>query len=244
MAVLGNGLLGHEWDEDLDNGFRPAGIIHLSETTLDGVPYPTDWGTVYDSGTATHTLTLYRAASGALVFGAGCVQYSWALDDFHDNPTAVGGARANPYSLRVVADPYGPVKALQQATVNLFADMGVQPRNLQSDLVPAVGLTDRTKPVSKVVTPQPNATLAAGEVTISGTASDSGGGIVAAVEVSIDGGKTWHAAKGTDKWTYVWTPQKGTASASILARASDDSVNVEIPAAPVAVRLRTTNTTR
>ena len=24
-AVLGKGILGHEWDEDLDNGFRPAG---------------------------------------------------------------------------------------------------------------------------------------------------------------------------------------------------------------------------
>jgi len=31
-AVTMNGILGHEWDEDIDNGFRPAGLIHLSET--------------------------------------------------------------------------------------------------------------------------------------------------------------------------------------------------------------------
>ena len=61
QLVLGNGMLGHEWDEDLDNGFRPAGLIRLSETTIDGVPYPTDAGSVYDTGTATHSLTLYRA---------------------------------------------------------------------------------------------------------------------------------------------------------------------------------------
>ena len=70
-AVLLKGLLGHEWDEDLDNGFRPPGLFRLSETTIDNVPYVQDCGLVFDSGTATHHLTLYRHASGALVFGAG-----------------------------------------------------------------------------------------------------------------------------------------------------------------------------
>ena len=36
-AVLLKGLLGHEWDEDIDNGFRPAGLQRLSETTVDNV---------------------------------------------------------------------------------------------------------------------------------------------------------------------------------------------------------------
>ena len=26
------GLLGHEWDEDIDNGWRPAGLVRLSQT--------------------------------------------------------------------------------------------------------------------------------------------------------------------------------------------------------------------
>ena len=76
-AVLLKGLLGHEWDEDLDNGFRPPGLFRLSETTIDNVPYVQDCGSVFDSGTATHHLTLYRHASGALVFGAGTVQWAW-----------------------------------------------------------------------------------------------------------------------------------------------------------------------
>eukprot|EP00435_Cladocopium_sp_Y103_P041113 s1509_g11.t1 len=36
-AILLKGLLGHEWDEDLDNGFRPQGLIRLSETHVDNV---------------------------------------------------------------------------------------------------------------------------------------------------------------------------------------------------------------
>jgi hypothetical protein len=55
---------------------------------------------------------------------------------------AVGGARANRHSHRVAVDPYGALKALQQATVNLFSDMGIQPANLQRDLVPATASQD------------------------------------------------------------------------------------------------------
>ena len=40
------GILGHEWDEDLDNGFRPAGQIRMSETEIDDVLYIQDYGSV------------------------------------------------------------------------------------------------------------------------------------------------------------------------------------------------------
>ena len=73
-----------EWDEDLDNGFRPAGVVRMSSTTVSGVQYLQDYGTNYASGTATHHLTLYKHPSGALVFGAGTIQWSWGLDDQHD----------------------------------------------------------------------------------------------------------------------------------------------------------------
>ena len=33
----GSRLLGHEWDEDVDNGVRPKGLIRLSETKVDNV---------------------------------------------------------------------------------------------------------------------------------------------------------------------------------------------------------------
>jgi hypothetical protein len=109
-AVLGKGILGHDWDEDLDNGFRPAGIVHLSETTVEGVMYIQDFGSVYDAGTAAHHLTLYHAPSGALVFGAGTALWAWGLDNFHDNNTGVPAPRANTYSLRLGVDFNGPVK--------------------------------------------------------------------------------------------------------------------------------------
>jgi hypothetical protein len=225
-VVLANGFLGHEWDEDLDNGFRPAGLIRMSETTMDGVSYPMDWGSVYDSRTATHALTLYKAASGALVFGCGCVQYSWGLDNFHDHPTSVRGRTLNPYSHRVGVDPYGPERAIQQATVNLFADMGVQPAKLQSDLVRAIASTDETAPQSTVLSPDAGARVPSGLTTVTGRATDRGG-VVAGVEVSVDGGTSWHRAEGTDQWSYEWEVPADSGMTTILSRASDDSVNLE-----------------
>jgi hypothetical protein len=215
-AFVGRGVLGHEWDEDLDNGSRPAGLIRLSETTVDGVPYVQDWGGVYDSGTATHAMTLYRAPSGALVFSAGSVQHSWSLDDLHTYFVTPG---------RLRPDPMGPVKAVQQATVNLFADMGVQPGNLQPELRPAEPSADRTGPLARITTPAAG-TIADGLLTIAGTATDRDGGIVAAVEVSVDGGATWHPAVGTDSWQYEWQVPSTLDQATILSRAVDDSNNL------------------
>ena len=78
--------MGYEWDADLDNGFRPAGLFQLSSTTVNVPEAFTDYGsTTQLGGTATHHLTLYRAPSGALVFGAGTVQWSWGLDDGNPN---------------------------------------------------------------------------------------------------------------------------------------------------------------
>ncbi len=95
---------------------------------------------------------------------------------------------------------------MQQATVNLFADMGVQPATLQSGLVAATASTDTTAPTATITSPASGATVATGTpVTISGTATDSGGR-VGGVEVSTDGGATWHPAVGRTCWTYAWLP--------------------------------------
>ena len=76
------GTLGYEWDEDVDNGFRPPGLIDAVARPTLNVPLDMllDYGSTYGAGTATHTLTLIAHASGALVFGAGTVQWSWGLD--------------------------------------------------------------------------------------------------------------------------------------------------------------------
>ena len=101
--------------------------MRMSRTTVNNVAYIQDYGTVYASGTATHSLTLYRASSGALVFSAGTVQWSWGLDPHHDTETGVPPERAQSTNIRIGEDLKGPVPAIRQATVNLFADMGVQP---------------------------------------------------------------------------------------------------------------------
>jgi hypothetical protein len=221
-ATLPKGTLGYEWDEDLDNGARPAGTFDLSTTvqvlTSDLL---LDQGGTYGAGTATHHLTLYRAPSGALVFGAGTVQWSWGLDNNHDNPFGF-------------ASP-APNAAMQQGTVNLFADMGVQPATLQAGLVSAAASTDTTPPISNITWPTSGSVLTSGgTIMIGGTASDSGGGVVGGVEVSLDHGNTWHPAKGRENWQYSWTPTT-LGSFTLETRATDDSGNIETPSSGLAV---------
>ncbi|MBV8551245.1 MAG: DUF4082 domain-containing protein [Acidobacteriaceae bacterium] len=220
--TLPEGTLGYEWNVDVDNGSRPAGAFHLSTTTYTlTTDYLLDWGATYGAGTATHNLMMYRASSGALVFGAGTVQWSWGLNANHDNPFGF--------------DNTAPDPNMQQATVNLFADMGVQPATLISGLVPATASTDRTAPISAITSPTAGTNLAvAAATTITGTATDSGGGIVAGVEVSTDGGNTWHPAIGRGSWSYTWTPTV-VGSTTIQSRAVDDSGNLENPSSGVSV---------
>ena len=221
-ATFASGTLGYEWDESLDNNFRPPGLIFLSSTTVNGDPILQDYGSTYATGTATHNLTLYRDPSGALVFGAGTVQWSWGLDSNHDNGSAA------------------PSPAMQQATVNLFADMGVQPQTLQSGLVAATASSDHTPPVSTILTPASGAMINyASPVLVTGTASDTGGGRVAGVEISTDGGATWHLASGLTNWSYSWIPLQGGPD-KVQARAIDDSCNVQSPAATVSVTVVST----
>jgi len=206
-ATLGTGTVGYEWDEDADNGARPRGLIGLSTTTATGVEVLQDYGSTYASGSATHRLTLYRAPSGALVFGGGTVQWSWGLDSDHDRGS---GAVSVP---------------MRQATVNLFADMGAQPATLQSGLTAATASTDTVGPAATITAPAAGASVPAGApVTITGTAADSGG-TVGGVEVSTDNGATWHPATGRASWTYTWSA-RGSGATVIRVRATDDSANV------------------
>jgi hypothetical protein len=217
-ATLPAGTLGYEWDEDLDNGSRPPGLIQLSSSTRNiSGNLLVDYGSTYGSGPATHSLTLYRHQSGALVFGAGTVQWSWGLDSTHDVASST------------VSTP------MRQATVNLLADMGVQPRTLQSGLVAATQSTDTTAPTSTITSPTAGTALTVGvPVTISGTAGDTGNGLLAVVEISVDGGRTWHRASGLANWTYTWTPQT-TGTPTLASSATDDSGNVQIPTGGVTV---------
>ena len=141
----------------------------------------------------THKLSLYRHSSGALVFGAGTVQWSWGLDTEHWG------------SSQVISPD------MQQATVNLFADMDVQPATLQSGLVQTIAIyrfyctglnhyfTFQRSYIFFRMQPLP----------ITGTATDAGGGVVASVEISVDGGyylvsSDINAVDGNVTWSYSW----------------------------------------
>ncbi|PVY40665.1 DUF4082 domain-containing protein [Pontibacter virosus] len=190
------GTIGYEWNSEQEQyrSTYPNGRIILSSTVING---------------KTHHLSLYKHSSGALVFGAGTVQYSWGLDSNHDRGNAA------------------PSLAMQQATVNLFADMGVQPGSLRSGLVPASASTDTQAPSTTIASPAEGESLPLGSaVTISGTATDAN--VVAGVEVSTDGGNTWRLASGTTNWSYTWTPT-ASGAATIRSRAFDDSGNMSVP---------------
>src|SRR5262249_41255678 len=103
------------------------------------------------------------------------------------------------------------------------------PANLQRDLKPAEPSQDRTAPISRITAPS-SGDIVSNVVKIAGTAADDEG-VVASVEVSTDGGATWHPAMGTSNWTYEWHPQADLTSATILSRATDDSNNTEVPGA-------------
>jgi Domain of unknown function (DUF4082)/Bacterial Ig domain/Cadherin-like domain len=217
-ASLVQNLLGYEWDSSPDNGFRPAGLVDLSSTTLQVSTDLLDYGNTTGNGTATHNLVEFRdPTSGALIFGAGTVFWSWGLASDHDQ---VAGAPTP-------TDPN-----VQQAMVNLFADMGVQPATLQASLVIAAQSTDHTAPTSTITQLSATSVVEGQAVTVTGTASDVGG-VIGGVEVSADGGKTWHPATssvGTANVNWSYTFNAGASgTVNIKTRAVDDSLNLGVP---------------
>jgi hypothetical protein len=210
------GTLGYEWDTVQDNGFQPAGVAKLSSTTVtaNGNYVLNNYGDLFLPGTVTHNLTLYRdAVSHSLVFAAGTVQWAWGLADDHafQTNTATHDAR------------------MQQATVNLMADMGVQPTTLIAGLTTQLASTDKAAPAVAITSAPPP--VVGSNYTFSGTVSDVGGGQVAGVEASSDGGHTWHPATwtaGSTTWSYHFVPA-AAGPVTVEVRAVDDSANLSGP---------------
>ncbi len=212
-VTLADATLGYEFDTDPDNGFRPAGTFDLTAQTENVQAKLLDYGSRVGPGQVTHNMTFYRAASGALVFGAGTIQWAYGLDAVHDGPSTT-------------ASP-----AMQQATVNLFADMGVRPKSLISGLVTASASTDTLAPAVLVTSTAHG--VVGQPYTVTGTATDAGGGVVAGVEVSTDGGSSWHpaqfaAAASSVTWSYAFTPN-APGTFALKVRATDDSARLSSP---------------
>jgi hypothetical protein len=195
VASFTNQTVGYEWDHEQSTRVYPVGRVKVSRTTL---------------SSRTHNMSFFKHTNGAIVFGAGTVQYSWGLDSVHDRASEA------------------PDKRMQQATVNLFADMGSQPSTIQSDLILATASTDVTPPASVFTSPLQNGLVIQGTaITIRGSSSDVGG-VVYGIEVSTDNGLTWRAANNTNSWTISWTPT--TLGTNVLkVRGLDDSGNLEGP---------------
>ena len=128
-ATLADGTLGYEWDSDLDNGVAPARarrpvLDHRERrrTSCRTTARPTA------TGSATHSLTLYRAARRRA-----------RLRRRH-RPVVLGARRQRTTAARSTADP-----RMQQATVNLFADMHGQPGTLRSEPDRGLGLHRHTR---------------------------------------------------------------------------------------------------
>src|SRR5215510_11228532 len=95
--------------------------------------------------------------------------------------------------------------------------------------------TDTVRPTSTITFPTAGATVVIGTtVSITGAASDAGGGTVARVEVSVDGGATFSAATGTTAWSFNWTPTT-PGQVTIRSRAADNSGNVQDPPTQITV---------
>ena len=204
-VTLTSGTLGYEWSPQYEQymAWYPAGRVLLSSTNAVST----------FAGVDQHHLSLYRSSNGGLVFGAGTVQWAWGLDSHHDRTSTQTNSSPDP--------------AMQQATVNLLADMGAQPSTLQAGLVAADKSTDTTPPTVTITSPANGASVPAGPVTVTGTASDIGGA-VGVVEVSTDG-VVWHPASGRDNWSYTFIAAPGTTT--IHVRAADDSANLGVEVA-------------
>ena len=204
-ATLAPNTLGYEFNDAPADSSRPSGLISLSRTTTPIDQYLADYGKTVLPGVATHNLTLYRASSGALVFSAGTIQWSWGLGMQYD-----GG-------------PQPASQPMQQATLNLLADMSVPAATPLPGLTSATKSSDTTSPIA-TITGSSTGTGAGSRTVVTGTATDAGG-VVAGVEVSTDNGVSWKPASGTSDWSYTFDA-KGVRTMQVRARAIDDSGNI------------------
>ena len=207
--------LGYEWDEDADNGFRPAGQFRLSSTTVSGVEVFTDYGSTTAMNQAGHAqpddVPRARAAHSSSAPAPCSGRGAWMT----------GGATA---SL--------PIATCSRRPSTCSPTWAPSRRRGSPACSPPRRPPTRPGPTATLSTPP--ATVADGAVvTLSGTAADTGG-VVAGIEVSTDGGTTWHPATGTTSWTYSWIA-RGSPSAMIRVRATDDSGNTQVPSAGVSV---------
>jgi hypothetical protein len=135
---LGQQLVGWEWNDRVANGAEPAGVQNFASSDVNGETVQHN-GRDYQAGVAaTTTGTWYRAASGAYVVSAGTNYWGSGLGN---NPVGDGE----------------PNSIIQQATINILADMSSRPTTpISGMVVDAAGgpaITSRTPTVGATGVP-------------------------------------------------------------------------------------------
>ena len=153
-----------------------------------------------------------RRRPDALVFGAGTVQWSWGLDSDHDRGSA--GA---------------PTPRCSRPRSTCSPTWATQPGSLQPGLAAAAASTDTQAPSTSITRRPPARPCGRGAGHHDRHRRGRGRRRVGAVEVSVDGGASWHPASGRESWSYTLdagAPRRDDAR----SRAADDSANLGAPA--------------
>ena len=133
---------------------------------------------------------------------------------------------------------------MQQATVNLFADMGAQPLTLQIGADRAAAAARRRRRTTSSRRPRSSPRRPPARTVGERQSRDDhrhgdrhGGGVVAGVEVSVDGGATWRAAQGhAGRGASTGRPARSAPPRSAAARSTTAATwNRRAPASTVIV---------
>jgi|GEM_PF-852218 len=192
---IGTNLNGWEWDSIPTQAQylakQPAGVTRVSSSDLGSAPSPPEWiqdeGLLYSTSPppgqpTTVSAVKYTAPSGALVFSAGTIQWSWGLA---------------PHLLNKPSESYEDPAVdssdprIQQATYNIFADGGVQPQT------PTGIVIDGNTPPKAAFTATPNPTSTGSAVTFNASGSSDIDGTIAHYEWDLDGNGSFETDTGT-----------------------------------------------
>ena len=103
------GIVGYEYDKVFNNGLTPAGLTILGNSPLVG----------FNNENSDANATLYYAPSGARVFAAGTIEWSWGLADIQSNTYANSGIQtATANILNNFIQGTGPTVALSPTSVS------------------------------------------------------------------------------------------------------------------------------
>jgi PKD repeat protein len=180
-TTLGPNLVGWEWDQiPTQPGYlavEPAGVKRV---TLTDVTNPAD-SFIQDAGRARAatpppgepsnvSAVDYRANSGALVFAAGTIQWAYGLDS-------------------------GTI--LNQATYNIFSDMGVQPGTPEAGIV--LDPPNAVQPPNAAFTATPTTVLTGQNVSFDASGSTDSAGTITDYKWDLDGSGNFATDTGTTK---------------------------------------------